>query len=181
MTTKPRQAGFSLIEIVIVLGLVGVIAAFSVVMNFGSLSRSSVTQERDLFMTLLLRSTRSEALANKGEIAHGVHIDNARHQYVLFNGTSCTVSEAGEGGAGGEGGEGGSEGGGAGGSGTCGNTSDRVIPYTNSSVTITNTGGDTIVFDPLSGEVSTGAGTITITNGVATQKIIIRSNGQIDW
>ena len=150
---KSHQHGFTLIELVMVLALIGVIASFSAAMSLSSLSKSAVTQERDLFVTLLLRGARAASLANIGGTAHGVQIDNANHQYILFNGTTYTA--------------------GAG--------SNRVIPYTNSAISITNSAGNTIVFEQLSGSVATGAGTITISNGNSTQSIIIRAVGQIDW
>ena len=150
---KSHQHGFTLIELVMVLALIGVIASFSAAMSLSSLSKSAVTQERDLFVTLLLRGARAASLANIGGTAHGVQIDNANHQYILFNGTTYTAGAA----------------------------SNRVIPYTNSAISITNSAGNTIVFEQLSGSVATGAGTITISNGNSTQSIIIRAVGQIDW
>ena len=150
---KAHQSGFTLIEVIIVLGLIGVIAAFGVAMSYSSLSSTSVTQERDLFVTLLLRGTRAAAIANLEETAHGVQIDNTNHRYILFDGTSYDEDA----------------------------TSNRSVPYTSEAIAITNTGGDTIVFKQLSGDVITGGGVITITNGSATQEITIRNSGQIDW
>lgn len=155
--TKAGQSGFTLIEITIVLGLVGVIAAFGVAMSYSSLSQTTVTQERDLFVTLLLRGTRAAAIANMEEAAHGVYIDDANNRYILFKGTDPNGV----------------------------NASPRYIPYTNDTITVGSTGGDTIVFEQLSGKVIDGVmggvGTISISNGDATQEIIIRESGQIDW
>jgi prepilin-type N-terminal cleavage/methylation domain-containing protein len=148
-----RTVGFSLIELVLVMALVGVVASFSVAMSMSSLAKNAVTQERDLFITLLLRSTRTAALANIDSVAHGVFIDNSSHQYTLFNGTTYNSSDP----------------------------SNRVIPYSNNNLTFHSNGGDTIIFEPLSGNVISGTGTIAIANGVATSTIIIRDNGQIDW
>ena len=150
---KTQRQGFTMIELIIVIAMIGVIASFSAAMSLSSLTKSSVTQERDLFVTLLLRSTRAASLANLNNTAHGVEIDNTNHQYILFNGTTYTAGAA----------------------------SNRVIPYTNSALSVTNTGGNTIVFEQLSGSATTGAGTITISNGNTSQSIIIRSVGQIDW
>ena len=150
---KLRQGGFTLIEVTIVLGLIGVIAAFGVAMSYSSLSKTNVTQERDLFVTLLLRGTRAAAIANLEETAHGVQIDNVNHRYILFNGTSYDENA----------------------------TSNRNVPYTSETIIVTNTGGDTVVFEQLSGDVIAGDGIITITNGSATQEITIRNSGQIDW
>lgn len=145
--------GFTLIEITIVLALVGVIAAFGVAMSYSSLSQTTVTQERDLFVTLLLRGTRAAAIANMEEAPHGVYIDDANNRYILFTGTAYSSSDP----------------------------DNRSVPYTDDVITVTNNGGNTIVFDQLSGKVITGAGTISIGNGNATQEIIIRESGQIDW
>ena len=151
---KSHQHGFTLIELVMVLALIGVIASFSAAMSLSSLSKSAVTQERDLFVTLLLRGARAASLANIGGTAHGVKIDNTNHQYILFDGTDPNAASA----------------------------NKRFIPYTNNAITINkNPPGDTIVFEQLSGNVTSGDGTLTISNGNTSQSIIIRSNGQIDW
>ena len=151
---KSHQHGFTLIELVMVLALIGVIASFSAAMSLSSLSKSAVTQERDLFVTLLLRGARAASLANIGGTAHGVQIDNANHQYILFDGTDPNAASA----------------------------NKRFIPYTNNAITINkNPPGDTIVFEQLSGNVTSGDGTLTVSNGNTSQSIIIRSNGQIDW
>jgi prepilin-type N-terminal cleavage/methylation domain-containing protein len=154
MNNHRAQSGFSLIEITLVLALVGVISAFGVAMSYSSLTRTTVTQERDLFVTLLLRGTRSSAMANFNETSHGILIDNTNHEYILFNGTDPADDPS----------------------------SHRVIPYTNDAIAVTTTSADDfIVFEQLSGEVITGAGVITITNGTAAQDITIRTTGQIDW
>ena len=150
---KLRQGGFTLIEVTIVLGLIGVIAAFGVAMSYSSLSKTNVTQERDLFVALLLRSTRAAAIANIDETAHGVKFDNSGHRYILFDGADPNAAAA----------------------------NPRYIPYTNENINVTNTGGDTIVFAQLSSDVTFGSGTVSISNGVTSQAVNIRSTGQIDW
>ena len=145
--------GFTLIELVLVIALVGIIVSFGATMSLSSLSQSNVTQERDLFVTLLLRGARAASLANVNEVSHGVQIDNTNHRYILFEGITYNASAS----------------------------SNRTVPYTNNVLNISNSGGDTIVFEQLSGNVITGTGTISISNGNANQNIIIRDVGQIDW
>lgn len=149
--SRVHTQGFSLIELILVLGLIGVVALFTVPLTIDSLSRSAVSQERDLFVSLLLRGARAAALANLNEKSHGIQIDNTNHQYILFEGTTYTPGAA----------------------------TNRIIPYTNSTISIS--GGPKILFEQLSGDVTTGAGTINITNGAKTNTIIIASTGQIDW
>jgi prepilin-type N-terminal cleavage/methylation domain-containing protein len=150
---KIKALGFSLIELILVMALIGIFASFSVVMSMGSLSKSAVVEERDLFITLLLRSTRTASLANIDNVAHGVFIDNNNHQYILFNGTTLNPVDP----------------------------KNRIIPYSNNTLTFHLNGRNPIVFEQLSGNVIGGSSSIAITNGNATSTITIRKNGQIDW
>jgi prepilin-type N-terminal cleavage/methylation domain-containing protein len=152
--TSVRQKGFSFIEVILVIGLFAFIVAFGSVISLNSVARSSVIQERDLFVTLLLRGARAEALANVGETDHGIKIDNDTHEYILFYGNDYDS----------------------------GAPENRLIPFTNNNITITtDSGEDEIVFEALSGSVNEGAGTLTLSLGAATQEIIINEVGQIDW
>ncbi len=152
--TYTNQRGFTLLEIIIVMGLVGVIAMFGVAMSLSSVSRSSVMQERDLFVTLLLRGARAEAIANVGEISHGVEFDNANHRYILFEGNDYIEGAA----------------------------SNRITLFTSEHIAVTHSdGAENILFERLSGDVPEGAGTLTISGNGVEQKIIITDVGQIDW
>jgi hypothetical protein len=124
------------------------------VMGMQSVARSSVAEERDLFVSLLLSGARAQAIANVKETAHGIHIDNINKEYVLFEGTTYTPGSA----------------------------SNRMTPFTNDELTITNGSGENdIIFEPLSGNVSTGAGTITIEGYGVRSTIAINEVGQINW
>jgi prepilin-type N-terminal cleavage/methylation domain-containing protein len=154
LTTK----GFTYIELLMVLGIMGVILSFSMVMSMSSISRSSVIQERDLFVSLLLTGARAEAIANVSQKSHGIHIDNTNHRYILFTGNTFSPS----------------------------NATNRITPYTDSGIIISNAAHDTeynILFDQLSGNVHEGAGVITIsqTSNNTTQEIVINAVGQINW
>ena len=123
-------------------------------MGVSAITQSSVIQERDFFVTLLLRSARAGAIANFAEKSHGVHIDTTLHTYTLFTGTSYVAGASG----------------------------NRTIAFTNNHINITNSSGSAdIVFQQLSGNVTTGAGTLTLTDGNTTQHIGINAVGQIDW
>ena len=152
----PSSRGFTFIELILVLGLAGLLAAFSMVMSMSTISRSSVLEARDLFVTLLLHNARENALANIDALPHGIYIDNHCHRFIRFADTTftpppdCTYNPA-------------------------------EISYTSNTLSITNTGGDIVIFEQLSGNVITGAGTITLTNGAETLDITLRTSGQIDW
>ncbi len=156
MHTIPLQRGFTFIELILVLGLVGVLAAFSMVMSMSTLSRSSALETRDLFVTLLLQNARSEALANIDARSHGVYIDNRCHRFIRFADTTYAPPS------------------------DCAHDPE-AIPYPTDRISITNTGGDIIVFEQLSGNVIVGEGTVTLTNGAETLDITLRNSGQIDW
>lgn len=158
---KNQHQGFTMIELIIVIGLIGVIASFSAAMSLSSLSKSNATQERDLFVSLLLRGARAKALANIDQKPHGVYIDDSCHRYILFEGISFTMP-----------------------AGTCPTSGLDSIDFTNklhNPPTVANSGGKTIVFEQLSGNVTTGSGTTTFSSNGVTLKVNIRSNGQIDW
>ncbi len=148
------QRGFTLTELLIVIALMGSIFAFGTVMSMRSIARSSVIEERDLFVSLLLSGTRAHAMANVEESDHGIYIDNTNKKYVLFTGDTYSASDP----------------------------DNRVTSFTNSDLSITNSSGDsTIIFEALSGDVIDGAGTISISGNDITQEIIISEVGQINW
>ena len=149
-----QQKGFTYIELLMVIGIIGVILSFGIVMNIDSVTRTSILQERDLVVSLLLASARAQALANVDDVSHGIHIDNTNHRYVFFKGNNY-VEDA---------------------------TSNRITPFTSEHITITHSSGATdILFERLSGNVSAGAGTLIISGNGMEQRITITDVGQIDW
>ena len=149
-----KQKGFTYIELIMVVGLIGIILAFGMVMDMGSIGRSSVNQERDLFVSLLLSGARAKAMANVGGVSHGIHIDNDNHRYILFEGDEYIEGHAG----------------------------NRISPYTNEHITITHSDdAENIIFERLSGDVTEGVGILTISGNNVEQNIGINAVGQIDW
>ena len=145
--------GFTLIEIIIVLALFGIVALFGISMNYNTVARSAVLEERDLLVSFVLLQTRAHALARVNQVSHGIRIDATQHQYIMFEGDHFNDFPL----------------------------SHQIIQYVHPEVLITNTGGDDIVFEQLSGNILTGAGTITITDNQSLQKIVLNEVGQINW
>lgn len=78
--------GATLIETLILIGLIGVISSFGLALSYSSLSRSKLETEVDTFVSLALMPTRMRALANIQNTHHGVHI--AEDSFVLFEGST---------------------------------------------------------------------------------------------
>src|SRR5258708_4815968 len=83
---KNKQAGFSIIEIVIVLGIVAVarvIATLSLVNKKSSVNLNNVMQQ----IAATLREAQSKSVANDSGVVWGVHFDNPANNsafYALF-------------------------------------------------------------------------------------------------
>ncbi len=84
-TNTSSTRGSTLIEILILIGLIGVISSFGLAMSYSSLSRSKLETEVDTFISLALMPTRMRALTNIHNAHHGVHI--ATDSFVLFEGS----------------------------------------------------------------------------------------------
>lgn len=160
--THTHHNGFTYFELLIVVGLISIILAFGMVMGMGSIGRSNVTQERDLFVSLLLSGARAKAMANINQMSHGVHIDNDCNRYILFEGNVPTPPLPSDG--------------------NCIPKDSREISFTSSSTNISNTNGSAnIIFERLSGDVQQGAGTIFIVANNATATIELSNIGRINW
>lgn len=83
--------GFSLIEVLIVLAILGFVASMGTIFSMSSISRSYALSERDLLVALLTQ-TRAKALANVHESAHSLHV--ATSTYVLYEGTTFSSGNA---------------------------------------------------------------------------------------
>lgn len=82
-TSGRRQSGITLIEIIVVIGLIALLAAFSM---FASLDfyRSFMFRKETATVISLLERARNLAMNNLNEKNHGLHFESGR--YVLFQG-----------------------------------------------------------------------------------------------
>jgi type II secretion system protein H len=85
-----RRAGFSLIEILIVIAIIGLVMAI-VLLSFNSL-KSSQTLDKDAELVVqVLRQARSQTLASQNASSYGVHF--ASSTITLFAGTSYSAGD----------------------------------------------------------------------------------------
>lgn len=146
--------GFTYLEVLVVLALLGGILSMGLVLQSDVVLRNEVRSERDVFVSALLMTARSRALGNLYGEAHGIHINPTEHEYTLFQGDTYDASDE----------------------------TNQVIPFQNETVSIQNeNGSNTIVFEPLTAHVREGGGTYTLTLTNHTLSVHVNDVGQIDW
>ena len=80
--------GFTLVEIVITLGLLALLAGLGFFVTFGAYQGSVSRSEREVVVSLLERA-RSRAMANVEQSAWGLCY--RAPNYILYKGTSCSA------------------------------------------------------------------------------------------
>lgn len=84
---KDREsAGFTLLEVMIALGLVVMLAGLGLVLSMDVWRGTSFRSEQDLLISLLYKA-RSRAVSNVHEENHGLYIDEDNRRYVIFEGS----------------------------------------------------------------------------------------------
>ena len=153
-----NAAGFSLLEILMVIGLLAVVGVLGLFMSMDSFRGYAFRNERDTIISVLQKA-RSQAVSNvclQGTVPactdgqpHGVHF--LAGQYIIFQG-NVYVS---------------------------GNSLNQVIVSNNPNAAVA--GMTDVVFSQLSGEAAP-AGNITVSDSFGhTSVISINSAGQITW
>lgn len=84
-------AGFTLIEILVVMALFSLILSTGIFVSLNSYKRYSFFSEENTLVTLIYKA-RSMALNNVRGLPHGVHIDAGN--YVLFEGTPYNPNDS---------------------------------------------------------------------------------------
>lgn len=149
--------GFSLIEILTVLGLLAIVGGFGMMVSIDGLQGSYFTNDKDSVITALQKA-RSRAVSNmcfggcSDGSAHGVHFDHVAKTFTIFQGEEYVVSDP-------------------------QNETSELNPST------TLTGVTDAVFEKLSGSASTSPGSsLTITDSTGrTSQIDFNSEGRISW
>lgn len=86
---RAQSRGFTLVEVVIVIGILGAVLLFASVLDFGSFFGSSFRAEGEQIATLLHKA-RADAMSNIGEAPHGLALFPSDYpdSYVLFEGAA---------------------------------------------------------------------------------------------
>ena len=95
LQTFTHKSGFSLIEILIVMAIVGVIMFLSVIAGIDSLARTNFNAEIENAVAVLQKA-RSESINNIGGVAHGIHFPAAGatdpDSMIIFKGGNSEFS-----------------------------------------------------------------------------------------
>ncbi len=153
--------GFSLIEIVIVTGLLVALASLGLMMGMSDYRAYSFRSSRDLVVNAFERA-RAQAVSNEcfgtcaGGVPHGVHLTQSAGGYVqtavIFQGATYDPTDA-------------------------FNTS---IEIANTSAHLQASSAGDVFFKPLSGDASAST-SIMLSDGVASSTITVKEEGQIVW
>lgn len=93
-SNKSASGGFSLLEVLLVLAMLGIIAGSTILFSLGSYQSTLLQSERNTIV-LQLQTARAEALQNKNNQPHGVAFNPVGYAgYVLFSGVSFATSDS---------------------------------------------------------------------------------------
>jgi len=81
--STPRAAGFTLIEVLVVLGIFGILMASGLVLNLDFYRGYVFHAERNILVSVLAKA-RSQSLSNLNQAKHGVRIEPSK--YTIFEG-----------------------------------------------------------------------------------------------
>ena len=143
-----RNKGFTIIEIMIVVGIITILAGLSVPLSNSFLSRNELNSEA-LKITDALRSARAQAMFASEDSVWGVHFTSS--SYIIFKGLTYNPADA------------------------YNNTFNLPGILTIGEITI-NGGGSDIIFDRIAGTTST-FGTTTIQNDASGSRTITVNRG----
>jgi prepilin-type N-terminal cleavage/methylation domain-containing protein len=85
-----NSAGFTLLELLIVMGLFAIILSFGLAIGFDSFRRDTLKTERTNLVSALQKA-RSQAVNNIDNNMHGFYFDGAN--YIVFEGTSFATRD----------------------------------------------------------------------------------------
>ena len=145
-------SGFSVIEVLVVVGIFFIVSGLGLFVSLESYRGSCFNADRDLLVALLERA-RAESMSNTcygsctDGMPHGVHVDTANNTYVIFQGAAYA-------------------------------SADPINSSFEANPSIIKTGSD-VVFSELTG--ATVGATFTLSGGGRISTVTISTDGQISW
>ena len=88
--TNQEQRGFTVMEVLVALGLLAVLFAFTAPIVANNYRRYQLTSEKQQVVTLLQKA-REEAMSNVASRSHGFSVQSST--YVIFAGTSYAMRD----------------------------------------------------------------------------------------
>lgn len=88
-----KKAGFSLLEVLMVLAMLGFIASATVLFSLGFF-QSEVLESEESLLISVLQTARSKAMHNMDGMSHGVVIDPyGAKEYIAFSGSNFSEAD----------------------------------------------------------------------------------------
>ncbi len=91
LNISTRTKGFTLIEVLVVVGIFILLASLGLFMSLDTYRGTSVRSERDM-VVVLLEKARSQSMNNINQATHGFCFDNAGKNYAVFEGLNYAVA-----------------------------------------------------------------------------------------
>lgn len=153
---KKNAAGITMIEIMLVMGMLSVVAGFSISLSMDSYRGYAFRGSRDMLISVLQKA-RSQSINNiclgspcSDGKPHGVHFESG--SYVIFQGSTWAGRDI---------------------------ALDEIIQIESGALVIS---GADIVFSQLSGDASPSGATITVSDAAGRSSLItFNSEGRIIW
>lgn len=90
MTTASHRSGFSFIELIVVMGVIGILLGFATVSLLGVQRKPALTSSVDSFISDI-RGQQVKALAGNNASSYGVYV--GQHDYTLFTGSVYNAND----------------------------------------------------------------------------------------
>lgn len=158
LLTRPAPRGFTLLEILVVMGLILMVVAFGLIVSFDDYRGFTFRNERDIVVNVIQKA-RGQAINNMcfgtgctdGK-PHGVHFDHAGH-YIIFQGATYASRDA---------------------------AVDEIIDAKSDAAVLS--GMTDVVFNRLRADaITTGGSTLTVSQQGRDSVITIESEGRVWW